>query len=275
MHPTAFVFMIDRSSSMSARMRFHNKTVTKAEAVAAVTNTLLSELVERARRADGVRDYYDIAVLGYAGGEVSPIVGDGFVPISRLAAMPSRIDRIASEHEAPDGRRMVMEESLPVWVEPQACGDTPMFEAMMSVRDMVAEWCRKERNRDSFPPVVFNITDGEASDCDADALRDMASQIKSCRTADGNTLLINIHISEHAASRPTIFPSADEIDRDDRYAALLYDISSVMPVVFDDIIAEYKHPGNRPPYTGMAYNASIAELVVMLNIGSRSVVNLQ
>ena len=32
-----------------------------------VTNRLLFELIERARRSDEVRDYYDIAVLGYSG----------------------------------------------------------------------------------------------------------------------------------------------------------------------------------------------------------------
>ena len=66
-HPTAFILLIDASGSMSEPIRFHGRSMTKAEAVAAVTNELLFELIERARREDGVRPYYDIAVLGYGG----------------------------------------------------------------------------------------------------------------------------------------------------------------------------------------------------------------
>ena len=66
-HRTAFILAIDQSGSMAEKLLFRGRQTTKAEAVAEVTNRLLFELIERARRSDEVRDYYDIAVLGYSG----------------------------------------------------------------------------------------------------------------------------------------------------------------------------------------------------------------
>ena len=44
-----------------------------------------------------------------------------------------------------------------------------------------------------------------------------------------------------------------------------------MPALFDAAIREAKGPGALPPFRGMSFNASAAELIAMLNIGSISV----
>ena len=77
------VLLIDRVRYLG------QKYITKAEAVATITNDLLFELVERARRSDGVRDYYDIAVIGYSGDdEVYSLLPGGreLISVAELAA---------------------------------------------------------------------------------------------------------------------------------------------------------------------------------------------
>ena len=273
-HRTAFILAIDCSGSMAESILFRGRRLTKAEAVAGITNDLLFELVERARRSDGIRDYYDIAVIGYSGDdEVRSLLPDGeeLVPVSALAAreMPVRTEVI--EHRLPDGSIALREIPAPSWIEPQAAGQTPMCEALRRVRDIAAEWTARAANAESFPPVVFNITDGEATDCDDEELRAVCNQIKALETADGNGLLINIHIAAGDAGRHVFFPEAHEANYTNRYAALLYDCSSEMPAVFNEAIREAKGPGAVPPFRGMSYNASAAQLVTMLNIGSISV----
>lgn len=273
-HRTAFILAIDCSGSMAESILFRGRRLTKAEAVAGITNDLLFELVERARRSDGIRDYYDIAVIGYSGDdEVRSLLPDGeeLVPVSALAAreMPVRTEVI--EHRLPDGSIALREIPAPSWIEPQAAGQTPMCEALRRVRDIATEWTARAANAESFPPVVFNITDGEATDCDDEELRAVCNQIKALETADGNVLLINIHIAAGDAGRHVFFPEAHEANYTNRYAALLYDCSSEMPAVFNEAIREAKDPGAVPPFRGMSYNASAAQLVTMLNIGSISV----
>lgn len=267
---TAFFLAIDCSGSM----RFRGRPTTKAEAVASVANGLLFELIERARRSDGVRNYYDIAVLGYSGDdEVSSLLpGDrDTLSVTELAAVRPDVRRETVECRLPDGGIALRELPVPVWIEPRAAGQTPMCEALRRIRDLAAAWCADPSHAESFPPIVFNITDGEATDCDDAELRAVAGQIKSLRTADGNVLLVNIHIAAGDTPRTVFFPSAEEASYPNRYAAVLYDCSSPMPEVFNEAIREAKGPGALPPFRGMSFNASAEELITMLNIGSISV----
>lgn len=273
-HRTAFILLIDGSGSMAEQTRFRGRTATKAQAVAAITNDLLFELIERARRSDGVRNYYDIATLGYSGDDevYSLLPGNGeIIPITELAASEAPIRREVVEHRLPDGSVALREIPSPAWIEAHAAGQTPMCEALRRARDIVSAWCADPANAESFPPVVFNITDGEATDCDPEELRAVADQIKALRTVDGNALLINIHIAAADGSQTIFFPTEQEADYPHRYARLLYDCSSQMPSVFNEAIRAAKSPACIPPFRGMSYNASATELVAMLNIGSISV----
>ena len=105
-HRTAFLLAIDGSGSMAEEIRFRGRTSTKAEAVAAIANELLFELIERARRSDGVRDYYDIALIGYSGDdEVYPLLPGGreMVSVTELAGIAPTLRRTAVECRLPDG----------------------------------------------------------------------------------------------------------------------------------------------------------------------------
>ena len=250
-HRTAIILAIDGSGSMAEKIRFRNRQMTKAEAVATITNGMLFELIERARRSDGVRDYYDIAVIGYSGDdEVYSLLPGGreLISVAELAAGEPPIKTEVIEYRLPDGSISLREIPYPAWVEPEAAGQTPMCEALRRVRDIAAAWC-----------------------ADPAELRAVAGQIKSLRTADGNVLLVNIHIAAGDTPRTVFFPSAEEASYPNRYAEVLYDCSSPMPEVFNEAIREAKGPGVLPPFRGMSFNASAEELITMLNIGSISV----
>ena len=141
---TAFFLAIDCSGSMAEPIRFRGRPTTKAEAVASVANGLLFELIERARRSDGVRNYYDIAVLGYSGDdEVSSLLpGDrDTLSVTELAAVRPDVRRETVECRLPDGGIALRELPVPVWIEPRAAGQTPMCEALRRIRDLAAAWC--------------------------------------------------------------------------------------------------------------------------------------
>lgn len=273
-HRTAFILLIDGSGSMAEEIHYHGRRMTKAEAVPSITNGLLFELVERARRNDGVRDYYDIAVLGYSGNdEVGSLLPDGreLISVAELAAreMPTRREIV--EYRMPDGTPALREIPAPAWIAPEAAGQTPMHEALDRAREIAEAWCRNPEHAESFPPTVFNITDGEATDCDEEELRHICQRLRAVRTCDGNVLLINIHIAPGEAGQAVFFPSEEEAGYPNRYARLLYDRSSPMPEVFNEAIRDAKGPGALPPFRGMSFNASAEQLIAMLNIGSISV----
>ena len=197
-HRTAFILAIDQSGSMAEKLLFRGRQTTKAEAVAEVTNRLLFELIERARRSDEVRDYYDIAVLGYSGDGIVSLLNDPepLVPVSRLAALPVDFAETVVERRMPDGEATFRKISMPAWIAPKAVGQTPMYEALLQIRDLTQAWCTNPAHSESFPPIVFNITDGEASDCDEREQLAICEKIRTIGTTDGKVLLINAALSD-------------------------------------------------------------------------------
>src|SRR5438876_5714143 len=84
--------------------------------------------------------------------------------ISELANKPLRIeDRVK---KSDDGAGGVMDQTVkfPVWFDPYSKGGTPMCAALKEATKITETWCQEHPN--GFPPIVINITDGEATDGD-------------------------------------------------------------------------------------------------------------
>lgn len=275
-HRAAFVLLVDRSASMQQLVRFGNMLASKAEVVAYTANALITELMDRCRRTDGIRNYYDIAVIGYWGNKVESLLHtEGFVSIKELSLRLPPIRTIAFTDNLEDGTQMLTRRRQRCWIESLAEGETPMYEALYKAYNMVQEWCEQPHNQDSFPPIVFNITDGEPTDCNDNDLRDVCTLLKRTSTSDGNTLLINIHICSDSGQSSVIFPQHDEIVHASHKARLLADCSSIMPEALNGAIHDLKGLGAMPPFIGMGYNSSVVELLSMINIGSRSITQLE
>ena len=130
--PALFVILIDQSGSMEEPTSLYGRTVSKAEAVAATVNMLLGELLHRSRREEGYRDYFDIAVLGYHGERVEPLLSKG----KRLVVKPSELyerdtprRQVQRERRLPDGRTLFSVVEQREWIAPFAEGQTPMYAA--------------------------------------------------------------------------------------------------------------------------------------------------
>ena len=277
LNPTAFIFLIDQSGSMDEKMTFGQSTMTKAEAVAMVTNMLIRELINRCRREEGVLDYFDIAAIGYSADDATMLLGgrDSFVKPSELAMRPCPTRTFMRERILPDGSVVVTNDQLKYWIEPKAEGSTPMRSALEKALLLAGRWCRRAENSASYPPTIFNITDGEASDGDQEILTGIANQIKSLHTDDGNALLININLSSGEDARTVIFPCSPEELPETRYTRMLFDMSSIMPDEYPESILQVRGGNPRGPVRGMSHNTSIADLVSMLNVGSRSINKMQ
>ena len=120
---------------------------------------------------------------------------------------------------------------IPIWVKPQAEGNTPMAEAMNKAVCLIETW--RQRSPDSLPPIVINITDGAPDDYKdgaAPATKKAAEHLLEMSTTHGQLLLFNAHISSSGMETSEIqFPNYRDLIHDP-YAQWLFDISSVLPV---------------------------------------------
>jgi hypothetical protein len=264
MQPSCFLFLIDQSGSMQDGWA-GEPGKKKAESLADIINRLLMNLVIRCTKEEGVRDYFDIGVIGY-GNTVGPVfsgalAGREIVPISNVANMPARVEERKKKVE--DGTGGLVEQSVkfPVWFDPTAYGGTPMCQALTEAHHVLSRWIAQHPA--NFPPIVFNITDGEATDGDPTPA---ASLIRNLTTNDGNVLLFNVHVSSTQAA-PILFP-ATEAGLPDNYATLLFRLSSTLPGYMrtfaqqDGLVAS---DGAR----GFVFNADPVAVIQFLDIGTR------
>lgn len=262
--PTAFLFLVDQSSSMGDKMASSDKT--KAQFVADVLNRTLMNLVTRCTKADGIRDYFEVGVLGYgaqgaANGLGGALTAQVLNPISAFEQNPLRIEE--RKKKTDDGAGGIIEQSVkfPVWFEPVANGGTPMCAAIQRAGEVLAAWCDAHPN--SYPPTVLHVTDGESTDGDPEQL---ASSLRQFSTGDGNVLLFNLHVSA-MAGHPISFPSG-ESGLPDAFAKLLFRMSSSLP---DHLIKVAQEKAHKVSYEsrGYIFNAEAGEMVDFFDIGTR------
>lgn len=263
-NPSCFLFLLDQSRSMAAPFGGGPGTKKKADGVADAINRLLNALVLRCAKTEGIRDYYHIGVIGY-GAQVGPalggaLAGRSLVPISQLANNPLRIEQRTRHLD--DGAGGVMQQSFkfPIWFEPLANGKTPMCAALDQawniVNNFLMQWPA------SYPPMVINITDGEATDGDPEA---HAGMIGNLAGDDGNVLLFNVHISS-SPGRPIEFPDR-EAGLPDDFSRRLFRMSSQLPPPLRDAAQHEGFPVGEQT-RGFVFNADLVSMVRFLNIGT-------
>ncbi len=266
-----FLFLLDQSFSMEEMLGNSNRK--KCDELVTAINAWLQNMTIRASGDTGIKDWMDVAVLGYRTDQQSntiiesalqgPLAGQTLVSITEIGNHPARIDQVTQF--IPDeetGEMLEVPAEMPVWVNAKAEGGTPMCHALHYTYQLLEYWIDSHRN--SFPPIVINITDGESQDGDPIAYADA---IQSLATDDGNVLFFNCHLST-TASDAFMFPSNDEV-LPDELARILFRMSSVLP---EPIYNRAIHEGFelQPKARGMSYNASMVELIKFLDMGTRA-----
>ena len=261
-HPSAFVFVIDQSGSMSEQ--WGSSGMTKAEQVATIINRQLTNLSIRCTKGEGVRDYFDIAVIGYGRG-VQPVLGGtlanrDLIPVSDIAQYPLRVEDRTKKIDDGAGGLIEQKVRFPVWMDPQAAGGTPMCAALEYARTILEPWI--DQHPDSHPPIVLHITDGESTDGDP---VQPAQTLKNLRTNDGNVLVFNAHISA-SGGIAVEFPDSDAA-LSNVYSRTLFEMSSVLP---HGILVAANNSGHQlgDGARGFVYNADSANLINFLDIGT-------
>ena len=267
--PTAFIFLLDQSGSMNELTVFDSIRQTKAEALSTATNLLLDELLDRSHRCNGINDYYHIAILGYSGEGVHDIL-NGFATPSQLEQYSIPTLSVMRDRRLPNGTTITTTTRHRQWVKPVATGMTPMYEVLNRALVLADNFCSQEQFRQCYPPTIFNITDGEATDATDSQLLGIAQQIRNIGTTDGSVILANMNLSKSDGECSILFPSSAEELPQERYARLLYEMSSTMPERCHNDIMHLRPDIVSGPFRAMSYNATISDIVAMLNIGTIS-----
>lgn len=264
-NPSCILFLIDQSGSMADKFGNAEANTSKAEQVATIVNRFLQNLVVRCAKAEGVRDYFEVGVVGY-GSSVGVafqgnLSGAALAPISQVAGSPLRVED--RTRKVDDGAGGVVEQRVkfPVWFDAFANGGTPMCQALQLAQQTVQGFLGQHPS--CFPPIVINITDGESTDGDPSHL---AAAIRSLSSADGNVLLFNVHCSSRGGA-PIQFPDSEAM-LPDQFARLLFGMSSLLTDSMRAVSREMALPVSEQS-RGFTFNADPVALIQFLEIGTR------
>jgi len=264
-HPSCFLFLIDQSGSMEDPFAGGDASRRKADLLTDAINRLLQNLVIKCAKEEGIRDYFYVGVIGY-GEKVGPalsgqLAGRELAPISDIGNLPARIEERKKKVE--DGAGGLVEQTIrfPIWFDPVCHGATPMAQAFTLAHDVLARWLAQ--HPDSFPPIVINISDGEATDGDPSTAADA---LRSLSTGDGNVLLFNVHLSAKGA-KPIEFPDNANL-LPDEHARLMFDLSSPL-TPYMRTVAQQEGFAATEGSRGFVFNADMISVIKFLDIGTR------
>ncbi len=266
-NPTCFIFLVDQSTSMIDPIMGVPGNPRKADLVADALNKIIQTLIVSSSKEEGVRRYFQVGGIGY-GNQVKSLFDVQFgdqelIWIDDLYANPLRVeDRTRKE---PDGAGGIVDvpTKFPVWIEPTADGRTPMCEAFRKTKLILEKWVAD--HKDSYPPTIFNLTDGEANDGDP---RDFASSIRELETNDGNPLIFTLHVSSNQFARQISFPNTPEELPDDP-SKIMYDLSSVLTDGMKDTATREFNLNLPDGAKGFVYNGSLDPVLKALEIGTK------
>jgi len=263
-NPACILLLIDQSKSMEEPF-VGLKDQNKAGVVADAVNRLLQNIVLRSAKADGVRDYFHVGVLGYGksiqAGLGGKIPHDILIPISKLGDHPLRIENRTKTVKTHTGAAVEQTVKFPVWFDAEANGPTPMCEAFaaagLAITGFIARYPK------AYPPIVLNLTDGKPSDGNPQA---NARAVRNLKTADGNTLVFNLLLSTEPDL--SVYFLASEAALKDDYSKLLFRMSSELPPRMWEA-AKAEGFAIAPKARGVVYNADPTAVVRFLDIGTR------
>src|SRR5216117_2092342 len=150
---------------------------------------------------------------------------------------------------------------FPVWFDPYWKGGTPMCAALKEATKIAETWCQEHPN--GFPPIVINITDGEATDGDLVA---EARKLTAVSGEDGSVLLFNIHLSSTAG--PSIELPGNGNKLPDKHAKQLFEASSTLTPFMVARATELGMPAEENS-RGFIFNAQPLHVIHFLDIGTR------
>ncbi|MCH5312423.1 MAG: DUF4433 domain-containing protein [Prevotella sp.] len=269
--PTAFIFLVDQSVSMKRRVTLNGEQITLSEAVARIVNNQINELVLRCIKTNEVRHYYDIAVIGYGheaySGWGGDLAGRDFVSPEELKNNPYK--KILVREEKRTRKGVVVKEVEKVqWLEPRHDGSwTHLHLAFARAEKLLYEWMAEHKEKDCYPPTIINITDGQFNHATREALVQKANELKTPFTNDGNVLLWNIHVTPDTVEQVLLPTDKGELGGD-KYAELLYDMSSLLPTRYNSPISDIRGDRTDARHVAMSMNVEMSTLIQLMDIGT-------
>jgi hypothetical protein len=274
--PAAIVILIDQSGSMQETVQSGYGSGKKmADVVAEIVNDLLDDLTMKCQKEKSIRDYFNLLIIGYGQEQTTANIawegklkGKEWVLVSELKTSAVPTAPVTTIITLPWGEKREETRTKNLWISPYSVSYTPMHAAFELCTEKLSQWVKQ--HQDSFPPIVFNITDGQPTDCTTEQLVEAARRLTSLATKDGNLLLFNCLVTTEKVPEVLLPGEGVRATLHDEYHLALFDASSYLPDEMRNIAAQLFKDDRfkRERIKGVILNSALTSLIQLLNIGT-------
>lgn len=254
-HPCLIVYLVDQSYSMNER--FGGPWRKRADAVAESINDTIYNLGLSCLSDNGLKNRFEVAVIGY--GAEKDVVQSAWIGNLQRSWVCTIEDIFNNPVDTKNDK--------PVWILPKAGHNTPMNRAFENAHRLCYDWINFGNHLECHPPIIINITDGEATDSGTKftRLKETVHHVKNLRTHYDAVKVFNVHISSDRGGK-VAFPMS-EPTHNAAFASLLYDLSSELNTSMIEranALGYNISQGAR----GYIFNGDSSDLINFLKIGS-------
>lgn len=258
-NPVGVFFILNQSDPTKEIISFDSTEMSKASAECGIIDQVINELIVQNTSNGVIDDRYNIAVLGYGDYVFNCLKGKGIQSLNELNDNPIFVKTHIKEIRTRQGAKTI-EQKRPVWVKPRSRGGAYLNKALNSVKKLVDKWT--EEHMDSFPPIIIHITEYRYHGAEDSEMIQLAKEIKSLLTNDGNALFFNIHLTWNENTVPVVFPSNESKISESYYGSMYYLMSSVLPQSFyNNMRIRENSTEYQEQHIGFAMNIKISDLL--------------
>ena len=256
-NPLAVFLILNQSYPTEELITFEDKKMSKAQAEGIIVDQVINELIVRNTSNGIIDDKYQLAVVGYGDYAYNCFEKNNVQSLKELNDNPLFVKTITKEIKTRHGIKRI-ETKQPVWVKPQSDGGAFLNKALDRVKDMVDIWI--EKHPISFPPVIIHITEYRYHGAEDSDMIQLAREMKSLFTNDGNVLFFNIIIAGKEDSVSVMFPSSKREIGKSHYGEVYYLMSSTLPSTYKPIIPLTNNTEAICQKVGIAFNVKLKDL---------------
>lgn len=265
--PTAIFFIINQSYPTREKINYKGKDKTISQAMCDIINQMLNSLITQNKKGNIVHNRYQVSVIGY--GDYAYNCFDGalrykpIVELTELETNPLLVRKTIKEKKTRQGV-VKIESEEPVWIKPKSDGNAYFHKALERAKNHIEKWILDHPS--SFPPIVVHISCFGYNGVEDSSIIQIANEIKSLYTKDGNVLLANIIFTLKSGNKPILFPNSIWEMGQSSFGEKYYLMSSQLPLCFSQQVNDFLDKNNsNSSHTAIAFNTCINDIPALLH----------
>lgn len=265
-NPTAIIIIHNQSYPTGRKITYKGEQKSVSQVLCDIINQQLNALIAQNIKGNTIQNNYQVSIIGYGDYCYSSFDGNlkykDFVQLRDLKENPISFTKTVVEKKTRRGI-VQMESEEPVWIRPRSDGNAYLHKALERAKHVAEKWISS--HLDSFPPIMIHISCFGYNGAEDSDIIQLANEIKSLHTKDGNVIFINLIFSVEKEDAPVNFPTSIMEMGKSIFGEMYFLMSSQLPLAYNTVIKTYRNDIDiNSIHTGVAFKTPIDEIPKLL-----------